>query len=220
LLLLCFPLAVNAQKKITEWDKSAKPTGIRFGTDVISVIRIPTDESFNGWEASADIDFYRYFLTAEIGNWSRNYTSANETYANDGTYWRVGVDANFLKKDPEKNMLFLGVRYASGDFNETLTINQNDTWNTTNYVLTNTGTQANWFELTGGIRIKMWKYFWLGYTARYKFALSTNEKGLMKPSDVPGYGSTDGANTWGFNYQLFFRIPLPKKQQVVESNEK
>jgi hypothetical protein len=74
----------------------------------------------------------------------------------------------------------------------------------------NPDVNAHWYELTAGIRVKMWKFFWMGYTGRFKFGLSTNATGNMIPSDVPGYGRTDREQTWGFNYQLIFRIPIRK----------
>jgi hypothetical protein len=58
----------------------------------------------------------------------------------------------------------------------------------------------------------MWKMIWMGYTARFKFGLKTNETGPMLPHDVPGYGRTDKESTWGFNYQIFVRLPVPKKK--------
>ena len=76
----------------------------------------------------------------------------------------------------------------------------------------NSDVNGRWYELTGGIRVKIWKMIWMGYTGRFKFGLKTNESGAMLPSDVPGYGRTDKDNTWGFNYQIFFRIPVRKAQ--------
>jgi len=51
---------------------------------------------------------------------------------------------------------------------------------------------------------------WMGYTARFKFGLKNKGNGEMLPHDVPGYGRTDKDAYWGFNYQIFFRIPFRK----------
>jgi hypothetical protein len=210
ILTFLFTLPVLAQRQDTIPENDYKPTGIRFGTDVFSLIRSPLDDSFQGWEVSADIDFYRFFLTAEAGHWGRTFTSPDEDYSNTGTYFRAGVDVNFLKKDPEKNMFFLGARYATSVFDETLTTQLNDTWNRGASTFTNTATKATWGEVTFGLRVKVWKPIWLGYTARFKFALNTNEEGNLVPHDVPGYGSTYKTTTWGFNYYLLYRIPFRK----------
>lgn len=214
MIVVFLPFFVQAQKRDSLIQKDYRPTGIRLGTDVFSLVRNPIDDTFNGWEVSADVDFYRFFLTAELGYWGRDFTTEDEVYSNSGSYWRIGVDMNFLKKDPEKNMFFLGARYGSGTFDETLSIQLNDTWNQGSSVFTNTDAKASWGEITGGLRVKVWKFLWLGYTARYKFALATKTTSNLVPTDVPGYGSTDKKHTWGFNYQVFIRFPVRKVQLV------
>lgn len=208
MICFLFPVLVLAQKKDTLINKSLLPTGIRIGADLYSLVRNPIDDSFNGWELSADIDLYRYFAVVEAGQWQRNFNTDTETYSNDGFYWRAGVDINFLKKDPEKNMFFLGARYASGVFSENLTLVLDDTWLTGKSSYSNIDTKASWGEITGGLKVRLWKYFWLGYTARYKFALSTKGITDLTPHDIPGYGITTTAKAWGFNYYLLFRIPF------------
>jgi hypothetical protein len=196
------------------------PTGIRVGTDILSIIRSSADDSFQGLETSIDVDFYRYFFTVELGNWQRNFDTDSEIYSNRGTYWRAGVDINFLKTDPEKNMLFLGARYANGTFSEVLTILVDDQWGSGPRVLTNGDAQANWVELTGGLRVKIWKFVWLGYTARYKFGLRMSGLSNLAPHDVPGYGRTDKNTTWGFNYSVLIRIPFRNTDTKVSGQSK
>jgi hypothetical protein len=193
--------------------KSFSPTGIRVGTDIISLIRTPTDDSFIGYEVNADIDFYRYFLTAEAGRWEKKFSSDVDNYENSGDYMRVGIDVNFLKKDPEKNMFFFGARYGWGTYSETFSTLINDpVFGPGTNTYSNNSVKAGWGELTTGLRVKMWKFFWMGYTARYKFGLNTSETGEFVSYDVPGYGKTTNPSTWGFNYQLLFRIPIQKKK--------
>jgi len=210
-----FPLALCAQKADTVKKKERDffPTGIRVGTDVISLIRTQTDVSFSGYEFNADVDFYRYYLAVDIGKWERQFSTDPEDYHNTGNYFRVGVDVNFLKKDTDKSMFFFGMRYGRGTYSENLTVTTTDpVWGNNTITYTNTDVAASWGELTTGLRVKMWKFFWMGYTARYKFGLNTNEPRGFVSHDVPGYGKTENQSTWGFNYQLMFRIPVRKKK--------
>lgn len=213
-----------AQEK--EQDDSVKirpsyvPTGVRLGTDVISIIRSGTDRTFEGWEVNADVDFHRYYFAVDYGYWARSYSSIEETatryYSNDGNYWRVGIDANFLKKDPDRNMFFFGLRYGHATFSERLVIAaSDDLWGSLNATHSNSRVPAQWFELTTGLRVKMWKFIWMGYTARFKFGLSTGDTPDMLPHDVPGYGRADKDSYWGFNYQIFFRLPVRKASPVL-----
>jgi hypothetical protein len=205
-------VAAIAQKpKVDTVKKDFMPSGVRFGTDLISLIRTQTDKSFSGYEVNADIDFYRYFLTMDVGKWERTLSSDMDEYANDGKYMRIGVDINMLKKDPEKNMFFFGLRYGWGTYSETFSASIIDpVYGLGTNTYSNTDIKAQWGELTTGLRVKMWKFFWMGYTARYKFALNTSETGEFTSYDVPGYGKTAKSATWGFNYQLLFRIPIRK----------
>jgi hypothetical protein len=222
--LLSAVVGVNAQNK--DKDKKADtvkikpsyiPTGVRVGTDLISLVRSPIDDTFNGYEFNADVDFYRYYFVVDYGHWERKWVHEGDTpdqsdvYSNTGNYWRVGADVNFLKNDPDRNMFFLGLRYARSKFSETMIYNSvDDIWGSHQAVVTNQNLPAGWIELTTGLRVKIWKIFWLGYTARLKFGLKTGSTTDMAPSDVPGYGRADKDSYWGFNYQLFIRIPTRK----------
>ncbi|MBX2947347.1 MAG: hypothetical protein KF725_16075 [Cyclobacteriaceae bacterium] len=197
-----------AQKADTV-ERSYVPTGVRFGVDMISIIRTPIEPKFSGWEAAADIDFDRYYLVLEAGRWSRDLSSENDTYSNRGNFWRAGVDMNFLKNDPERNNFFLGLRYARGSFSEQLITRVNDPVFGEGIIQNeNIDVGASWAELTTGLRVRMFSVLWMGYTIRYKFGLNTNESSGLVPYDVPGYGRTDKNTTWGFTYYVLVRVPF------------
>ncbi len=213
-IFLFLPIALLAQEKDSVRNKFL-PTGIRLGTDAFALVRNTYDETFKGYELNADVDFYRYYLAVDYGSWGRTYVQDSSNYSNNGNYFRVGVDVNFLTKSPVKNMFFLGMRYAHSSFSEDYSVIINDPlWGSSNEVFTNRNVPANWFELTSGLRVRIWKMFWMGYTIRYKFALSMGDTPDLLPHDVPGYGLTNKNAYWGFNYQLLFRIPITKKQLV------
>ncbi len=212
ILMLISSFAIAQKDDSRRVRPSYIPTGIRVGTDLISLIRTQTDDSFSGYEVNADVDFYRYYLAVEAGHWERNFLTDDESYSNEGNYFRVGIDVNFLKKDPDKNMVFFGVRYGRSTYSEYLTVISDPVWRTVDANYSNTDVNAGWAELTTGLRVKMLKFFWMGYTARYKFGLNTNESGAMISHDVPGYGKTNNQSTWGFNYQMMFRIPIRKQK--------
>jgi hypothetical protein len=215
---LFFCSTVSAQEVAVDTAKQKTnkylPTGVRVGTDVLALGISRYDNTFDGWEVSGDVDFDRYYFVMEFGYWAKDFVTDADVYSNDGRYFRVGADVNFLTKDPDKNMFFLGLRYARSTFSENLSIARTDSlWNTPiNNSYTNNSINGSWFEVTSGIRVKIWKMFWMGYTARFKFALNTNETGDLIPHDIPGYGTTDKDSAWGFNYQIFLRIPVRKQK--------
>jgi len=211
-------LAQEKDKKDTVKVKpSFVPTGVRLGTDAIAIAKTSYDKTFKGWEFNGDVDFHRYYLAVDYGYWARTYLSDGDSsdYTNKGNYLRAGIDVNFLKNDPERNMFFFGVRYGVSKFTERYSvIVKDELWGNYSATYENNNVNAHWLELTTGLRVKMWKFIWMGYTARFKFGLSTGATPDMVPHDLPGYGRTDKDSYWGFNYQIFFRIPI-KKLPVV-----
>lgn len=187
------------------------PTGVRIGTDLISLVKARYQDNFSGWEINGEVDINRYYLAMEYGNWGRKLNSDSAAYSNDGKFWRVGIDVNFLKKDPDRNMFFIGGRYGRSTFSEQMQlISYDPIWGTLATSYTNKEVPARWLELTAGIRVKIWSIFWLGYTGRFKFALKTGATEEMLPYDIPGFGTTDKGTTWGFNYYAMVRIPIRK----------
>lgn len=187
------------------------PTGIRIGTDVISLVKTQTQDDFHGWEVNGEVDFNRYYLAVEYGTWGRNFNSDSAAYTNNGRYWRAGVDVNFLMKDPDRNVFFLGARYGRSVFAEAMDLTRYDPyWGRRTDSFYHSNVNAWWLELTTGLRVKVWKIFWIGYTGRFKFALTSDATAEMIPHDVPGFGKTDKETTWGFNYYLLIKLPIRK----------
>lgn len=185
------------------------PTGIRIGTDLIALAKIPLSDQFDGWEVSADVDLYKYYLTFEYGNWQKTKSSVDQSYSNSGNYFRVGGDVNLLLKDPDRNMFFVGLRYGRSSFDELLTYNLSDAvFGNTAEVKSNKGMVSGWGEVTVGLRVKLWRELWMGYTARLKMSPSIDEGGEFIVYDIPGYGLASKRTYWGFNYQLYWRFPV------------
>lgn len=190
------------------------PRAVRFGTDVLGPLKTILVSTYAGYEINADVDFGTYYLAVDRGRVARNYAISNGgDYQNNGTYWRIGWDANLLRKDPDRNMLFLGFRYGWASFDESTTITTQDpVFGEQVKVLSNPNVRAAWGELTGGIRIKMWSQIWMGYTARFKFAPAVKGSDAFETYEIPGYGLRAESLYWGFNYQVFWRIPFKKQK--------
>lgn len=224
LLLLIFATAHGQDELVMDTLKVRNkflPMGLRIGTDLITGIKGYRSEKFNGWEINADVDMYRYHVVMDYGRWAVIEPMRNGQYDNDGKYFRFGVDVNFLKKDPDRNMFFLGFRYGRASFSDSAGYTYTDTYykNVEKY-LVNTNLVGRWAELTTGLRVKVWKFFWMGYTARMKFLPSVSGQRELISYDIPGYGVASRRLYWGFNYQLFFRIPFTAKTTALVSGKK
>ena len=209
--VLTSAVAQNKKEEADTVKQKYLPTGIRIGTDLISIIKSQAGDKFSGWEINADVDFYRYYLTVDYGSWARSEQLYNGTYENSGTYYRIGADINFLLKDPDRNMFFLGFRYGRSNFDETVNYTFTDPdFGSFQRSVTTSQIGASWAELTSGLRVKIWKGLWMGYTIRFKFGASTSATPGVVPFDIPGYGLADTKTYWGINYLVFWRFPLRK----------
>ncbi|HCW08436.1 MAG TPA: hypothetical protein DGG95_13850, partial [Cytophagales bacterium] len=196
-------------------------TVIRIGTDLLDLIKTGTGNSFKGWELNGDIDLSKYYLTADIGSWGKNVQLANGDYANSGSYFRIGADVNLLGNDPDKNMFFFGFRIGHSLFHETLSYQATSVnlYPPSTYAVSNSSVTGSWGELTTGLRVKIWKGLWMGYTARMKFSPKTKgSNDTMAPYDMPGYGIVSQKPWWGFNYQMFWRFAWKKDKPAPKKN--
>lgn len=201
---------------------------IRFGTDILALILSGSDR-FDGWEVNADADFGPFLLAVDYGHSARNekwnLTGASSLansgdYSNEGSYWRVGADVNILKRDPDRNMLFFGLRYARSTFSDQATlVNTDPYFGPQQYALSNPQATAVWGEMVAGLRVKIWKEFWMGFTSRMKIGLAVRGNETLSSYNVPGYGNVNSSTgyTWGFNYQVFWRIPFKRLKKPLDN---
>lgn len=212
LVLLMVSATAVAQDRL-EYDSSRHkflPTGIRIGTDLLTIGKTYYVDYFKGWEINVDADVYRrFYATVDYGSWSSNFEMPNGVYSNKGMYYRIGVDVNFLLKDPDRNMFFVGLRHGHSNYTDYSTYSYTDpNFGVININAANSNPSANWKELTSGLRVKLWKFLWMGATLRIKFALNSKGQVDLISYDVPGYGRTFKTTWYGLNYQLFIRIPV------------
>lgn len=234
-LLLGIVISVQAQEvDTTQVRNKFIPTGLFLGADVITLVKSNVNKQFTGWEVNTDFDIHRYNLTMDYGRWAmiqplKTNGADNGQYNNDGKYFRFGVDINFLKRDPDRNRFFLGFRYGRASFSDSVSYTASyanpTTGSPTNYgdisrSLVNTNLVGRWAELTLGMRVKIYKFFWMGYTARMKFSPSVSGEKELISYDIPGYGLSSRRLYWGFNYQLFFRIPFTSKVTPLDTSKK
>jgi hypothetical protein len=129
-------------------------------------------------------------------------------YANDGNYYRIGIDVNFLYKDPVKNMFFLGSRFGHSSYSDFVSYSNTPPEYKNSINVQNPNVIGTWVEFTAGLKVRVWKFFWLGATARFKFGLDLDGNGNLRSYEVPGFGRNISPTAWGFSYYVLFRIPL------------
>lgn len=203
------------------------PTGVRVGLDLVSFgqgvqkngIRALTQGDVRQWKFSADVDIYRYFINFEYGQFERMWIAPSSNYLNKGSFIKIGPDVNFFHKDPKQNALFIGLRYAQSKYEDEIAYNYTNVfYGDGTKIAFNTELKSRWFEITTGLKVRLTKYIWSGYTARFKFGVNDNfANNPLAPRWIPGYGASTRESSWGLEYWLIFRVPL--KKTIVEEKK-
>jgi len=205
-VLICV-VSVLAQKG------TVMPSAVRIGTDLGFIGVSLFDPDKTAFEINADVDLYKFFITADYGIASWEFSRESFTYDNSGSYFKAGIDYNLIARDLDLNVIYFGFKYAHSSFDENF-----------NYAMTDPlfydyaeeiskpGMSAHWYEANFGMKIRVWKDLYLGWAGRIKFAkkVSANETSF-DTYYIPGYGLADSDSRWGFNYQIFYRIPFREK---------
>lgn len=134
----------------------------------------------------------------------------NLQYDNTGGFLKLGIDKNVIDiiSDKDYDILFIGLRYGMG-FGK----RSNATFLVPSYFGppsegTSTGESyfIHWGELTLGLRVEIFKQFFVGWNARVKFLFNSGAFQQLAPSYVPGYGAGDKSTVAGGNIYVCYAI--------------
>jgi hypothetical protein len=194
------------------------PTGIRLGTDLVALGVNVFGDKRQRYEFQADIDFHRIYLIGSYGINQYQETGEGFEYTNNGRYYRIGLEADFLKFDPDHNTLTFGLRYARANYSETLSTNRiSPVYGPFEENVNNENVSARWFEMTTGLRVMVLKNLYMGYTFRIQLNRKISNASEFRSYDIPGFGRAEFNNRWTFNYFLAYRIPWKEKQVMERS---
>lgn len=205
------PLSMMAQ--VGKW----APSAVRVGVEPGALGYMIFSEKRGFFEATADLDINNIYLAMDYGINSYNLDEPSYKYENDGRYIRFGADINIMKADKNFNVMFFGLRYARSIFSdnlkyETQAVLESETgWPSTWESVSNTNVRSNWIEMVAGLKIRIFKQLYAGFTVRYKFLNSIRNQGTLKPYYIPGWGKNVNDDAWGLNYYIYYRIPFRKK---------
>lgn len=197
------------------------PSAIRIGTDAgrlgISVL----DPDRRQFELNADMDVYKYFITLDYGNWKTHLNGNSFDYSMTGNYFRTGIDYNFIFQDPDNHVIFFGLRYGWAAFDDTFNYNITDPYyGTGGGQMSKQGNKANWLEMTAGIKIRIWKGLYMGWSGRMKFGLNLDAPGYFTSYEIPGYGKTGLNSNWGLSYNIYYRLAFRDKPRMLPKSKK
>ena len=215
LLLAANSFSAPQQKKKfkpTRTDQYIRMKGIRFGTDVTRPFQdLWTKGNRYGTEFSADMEIWpNLYPVFETGFETLKINSPHIEYSSNGSYSRIGIDYNLLQAENEKdkNLFFIGLRYGFAFAGQKISHYVIDSyWGQENGNFPNQTYSAHWGEILLGTKGEVFHNFYMGWTIRGKFKISS--KALVMPPVyfIPGFGKADKGFNLDFTYSVYYNIP-------------
>lgn len=218
LFLLTISINSYSQSKDTITYKS--PYGLRLGIDIGKPILGMLDSNSSGIEFTADYRISKnWYIATELGNQTEITVEDYTNSTSKGNFIKIGVNYNAYKNWLDmNNEIFVGFRYGTSTFEQTLnsyrinTGNEYFASNTTATPTTTKGLSAHWTEFVLGIKVETLKNLYLGFSFSYKIMLSLEHPNNFKTLYVPGFNRVFETETgFGFNYTISYTIPFVNK---------
>ena len=218
----------DQKKNVKEEPKEVVPlyNGTFVGVDLYGIGSKILGGNQLGSEVSVSVNLKNRFLpTAEIGFGSSD--SWNETgihYKSSAPYFRIGIDYNTMAKKKEKNsFLYVGLRYGLSHMKYDVnsmpiqdpifggemanpSLEDNIWGGTVPYNYLGQKATMQWFEFVLGVKVQIYRSFYMGWAVRLKYKLSASTSEYGNPWMVPGFGKYDSKNM-GITYSLIYKLP-------------
>jgi hypothetical protein len=208
-LLCCFIILFRVS------GQEGRIKGLRVGYDLTRTALLYFEPERKAYEFSADFEVKQnYYISAEYGRQQVDLKKPGYNYTSDGYFTRFGLDYNFSKNKMDVNayeMVYGGFRYGFANYSHTATdINvAGNYWGIGSVAgLPSEDLSAHWFEIVAGIRGELFKNCFFGWSFRGRVMLWQKKDAAMHAYNIPGYGAGNKKSQLGFNYSIYYRIPL------------
>lgn len=205
-LVACLSVLGQQQTPVKKKESvDLSPHELKVGVNAIRSGRSLSGSAYTSHEIETAIGIHLYNVVFDYGV-EENQRGEAFDYQNKGSYFRAGVDRNFVKEKASGNVLSLGLRYARANFEDQMTFTADQGFGEQTYALANDDLSARWMEVTLGLRGKVVSNLYMGFTMRWQFSRKINGEGELKTYDIPGFGKTTRQNSTAFDYYLMWRL--------------
>lgn len=206
-----YPLLHSLSVGLNIWDPAMRALGQHYGLA-------------DAWVELSLYNRFKPIFEMGLGTAKHTPSGMNFTYHSPtSVYFRLGANYNFFYNSDPDYSLFAGVRYGFSPFSFSLsdvTVNSPYWGETAKFDIPSQNVTAGWFELTLGLRVKLWGPISAGWSFRYKSIIHESKTSYGKPWYIPGYGTR---NSIGGSFSIVYTIPLehlnkPKATDVVNTD--
>lgn len=172
-------------------------------------------QKHSSYDIQASVSLHNWFepvVELGLGFADNKPENGNFRYkTNPSFYGKLGMNYNFMYKSNPDYQVYLGLRFGYSSFNYEITdvtINS-DYWGQTNHFsITNQHSNSFYGQALAGLKVKIWKWFSLGWNIRYGFKIKQSNGSNSNPWFIPGYGT--GALSASFS--LIYTLPINTKK--------
>lgn len=218
----------DQKKNVKEEPKETVPlyNGMYIGVDLYGIGSKILGGDFLSSEVNVTVNLKNMFLpSVDIGYGTTDAWNDNGIhYKGSGPFFRIGVDYNTMAKKKEKNsFLYAGLRYGfshtkydvnSMPFDDPAFGGAMDNPSLEDYIWGGSvpynhpgqKTSMHWIELVAGVKVQIYKNFYMGWAVRMKYKISASLSEYGNPWMVPGFGKYN-SNNMGVTYSLIYKLP-------------
>ena len=171
----------------------------------------------------------RFIPTVEAGfGTTDTWNESGINYKSTAPFFKIGMDYNTMTNKKDKtSFLYVGARYAVSHMKyDIYSLPMQDPiyggelanpgledyiWGSS-VAYDHPGQKATvqWFELVVGVKVGIFRNFYMGWSARMKWKLAASLSEYGNPWMVPGFGKYKNSNL-GLTYSLMYKIPYKEK---------
>ena len=215
---------LSSNDSLIEKDKWLTINKLRLGADLFKPIKSSSEGDNLNYEIVGDLQVTEnLYLAGEYGSIDRVIEDENINFNSSGNFLRIGFNYNMFNNwVGMDNSIYLGLRYATSNFSNTIldyTVRNQDSYfsnlvNSKYQTNEYSNLSGNWIEIVAGLKVETFKNVYLGLSLRLNKLLSDSKPENFDNLFIPGFNKVTDDNTFGsgFNYTLTYSIPLRKKK--------
>lgn len=209
--------ATEKPKKVKKIKVPYRPSldGIKLGIDLYPLLFTIFEPDFTGYELNSEFVFNnRFFINADWGSQDAQRIDEANTflYTNKGSYWRIGVDYNFMHKKFAHQAIFVGGRFGQASFDHAANYTSSSgIWGENAERVELNNQSASWMEINLGFKVKVIGNLHLSAILRGKGRLAIPDETLLSVVEIPGFGINRNTVTGSIGYRVSYLFPVSKK---------
>ncbi len=183
--------------------------GLRIGFNLVRPLMVFPVPSRFGIEGSADYNIGPdYFAVAEAGFSARDLNEPTYHLQERGMFLRIGADRNLYNHFDD--VIGVGGRLGVSIYDRGAPlINVEDGyWGDYSGTLATNTFFRQWAEVVFVIKAEIFSNFFLGWTLRGKILLFDGGDKHLDDRYIPGFGAGTSNSAAGFDFYIYYRIPL------------